>query len=184
MRRIETELEGALLLEPDVFTDERGFFLESYNQRVFRDLGITTEFIQDNYSFSRSKGCLRGLHFQSVPHAQTKLVWVVSGAVYDVIVDLRPGSPTRGRWISVELDSRIPRMLYVPRGFAHGFCTLTDGTMVLYKVDAHYAPDADGGIRWDDPDLNIPWPIKDPILSAKDRRLPYLRELPPEKAPA
>ncbi len=178
MKITETELSGAFLLEPDVYTDERGFFLESYNLESFDGLGITARFVQDNYSFSRKRGVLRGLHFQYPPHSQAKLVWAVTGAVFDVIVDLRENSETRGRWISVELSSSPMRMLYVPRGFAHGFCTLTDDTRVLYKVDNVYAPEADGGIRWDDPDLGVTWPVTRPILSAKDGKLPCLKQIP------
>ncbi len=178
MKITETELSGAFLLEPDVYTDERGFFLESYSLESFDALGITARFVQDNYSFSRKRGVLRGLHFQYPPHSQAKLVWAVTGAVFDVIVDLRENSETRGRWISVELSSSPMRMLYVPRGFAHGFCTLTDDTRVLYKVDNAYAPEADGGIRWDDPDLGVTWPVTRPILSAKDGKLPLLKQIP------
>lgn len=178
MKVTETELAGAFLIEPDIHADDRGFFVELYSRKAFRGHGIEADFVQDNYSFSRKKGVLRGLHFQYPPHSQAKLVWVVSGAVFDVIVDLRKGSPTYRRWISVELSASPLRMLYVPRGFAHGFCTLTDNAHVLYKVDAPYAPEADGGIRWDDPDLAVPWPVAEPILSAKDGRLPYLREIP------
>jgi dTDP-4-dehydrorhamnose 3,5-epimerase len=177
MKVIETELAGAFLIEPDVYTDERGFFLESYSRESFREHGIIADFVQDNYSFSRKRGVLRGLHFQYPPHSQAKLVWVVAGSVFDVIVDMRKDSPTCGRWISVELGTSPFRMLYVPRVFAHGFCTLTDDVQVLYKVDAYYAPQADGGIRWNDPELNIPWPVTEPILSAKDGRLPYLKEI-------
>ena len=177
MRITETELAGAFLIEPDVYTDERGFFLESYNLESFDGLGITARFVQDNYSFSRKKGVIRGLHFQYPPHSQAKLVWVVTGAVFDVIVDLRESSATRGRWISVELGSSPLKILYVPRGFAHGFCTLADDTRVLYKADNAYAPEADGGIRWDDPDLGVSWPVTRPILSAKDGKLPFLKQI-------
>jgi dTDP-4-dehydrorhamnose 3,5-epimerase len=157
--------------------DERGFFVETYNKKMFADNGIETNFVQDNYSFSEKKGVLRGLHFQYSPHAQTKLVLVITGAVYDVIVDLRAGSPTFRKWTSVELNSFDLNMLYVPRGFAHGFCTLKDNTQVLYKVDSLYAPDADSGIRWDDPELAIPWPVASPKLSEKDRKLPCLKDI-------
>lgn len=177
MKIMETGLAGAYLIEPAVFEDSRGFFLETYNRRAFEDKGITASFVQDNYSFSRKKGVLRGLHFQYPPHAQSKLVWVICGSVFDVIADLRKGSDTYGRWISIELSNSPFRMIYVPKGFAHGFCTLEDNTHVQYKVDALYSPASDGGIRWNDPDLNIPWPVTDPILSKKDGGLPYLKEL-------
>ncbi|MDX9761092.1 MAG: dTDP-4-dehydrorhamnose 3,5-epimerase [Desulfomonilia bacterium] len=178
MKITETELTGVFLIEPDVHKDERGFFLETYNLGSFDNLGITARFIQDNYSFSRKKGVIRGLHFQYPPHSQAKLVWAVTGIVYDVIVDLRENSETRGRWISVDLSSALMKLLYVPRGFAHGFCTLTDDTRVLYKVDNAYSPGAESGIRWDDPDLSIPWPVTRPILSDKDGKLPCLRQIP------
>jgi len=179
MKFTETGLEGAYLVEPAVFRDNRGFFTETYNRKVFADHGIEPDFVQDNYSFSQFKGVIRGLHFQYPPHAQAKLVMVVSGAVFDVIVDLRAGSPTCGAWVGVELSSSPLRMLYVPRGFAHGFCTLVENTHVLYKVDAPYHPASDGGIRWDDPGLNIAWPAGSPVLSKKDGELPFLREISP-----
>ncbi len=177
MKFIETELPGAFLIEPDVYHDNRGFFLETYSSRVFENSGITAAFVQDNYSFSKEKGVLRGLHFQSPPHAQTKLVMVLCGAVFDVIVDLRRESPAYRKWIAVELSSSPFRMIYVPKGFAHGFCTLEDDTRVLYKVDAPYNPAADGGVRWNDPDLGITWPVREPVLSKKDSLLPFLRDI-------
>ena len=177
MKFIETELMGAFVIQPVIHTDERGFFVETFNHKVFAGSGIDTGFVQDNYSFSRGKGVLRGLHFQYPPHAQTKLVAVMTGSVYDVIVDLRKDSPTFLKWTGIELKSDDMTMLYVPKGFAHGFCTLQENTRVLYKVDAHYAPQADGGLRWDDPDLGIPWPCTSPILSAKDSTLPLLGDI-------
>ncbi len=177
MEFIETALPGAFVLKPVIHRDARGFFVETFSNRMFADNGIEVQFVQDNYSFSRQRGVLRGLHFQYFPHAQAKLVMAISGAIYDVIVDLRKDSPTVHQWISVELDSSDLRMLYVPRGFAHGFCTLQDNTRVLYKVDSPYAPQADGGIRWDDADLAIEWPVASPILSEKDGQLPYLKDL-------
>lgn len=177
MEFIETALSGAFVLKPVIHRDARGFFVETFSNKMFADNGIEVQFVQDNYSFSRQRGVLRGLHFQYPPHAQAKLVMAISGAIYDVIVDLRKDSPTVHQWISVELDSSDLRMLYVPRGFAHGFCTLQDNTRVLYKVDSLYAPQADGGIRWDDADLAIEWPVASPILSEKDGQLPYLKDL-------
>lgn len=177
MKFFETELPGAFVVAPAVHRDPRGFFVETFNEKAFKDNGITADFVQDNYSFSRNKGVLRGLHFQYPPHAQAKLVLVIRGSVHDVIVDLRKDSPTFLRWTSVELKSSELNMLYVPRGFAHGFCTLEEDTHVLYKVDALYAPDADGGIRWDDPDLKVTWPVETPLLSQKDGGLPYLRDI-------
>ncbi|MRR14018.1 dTDP-4-dehydrorhamnose 3,5-epimerase [archaeon] len=177
MKFIEMDLPGAFVIEPDVFHDNRGFFLESYNRKSFEDNGITAGFVQDNYSFSRHRGVIRGLHFQYPPHSQAKLVMVMSGKIFDVIVDLRKDSPAFRKWFGLELGSSPFRMIYVPRGFAHGFCTLEDDTHVIYKVDALYNPDSDGGIRWDDPGLDIPWPAEDPILSKKDSMLPFLSEI-------
>jgi dTDP-4-dehydrorhamnose 3,5-epimerase len=177
MRFIETALPGAFVVEPVVHRDPRGFFVETFNHQVFADSGIDVNFVQDNYSFSKEKGVLRGLHFQYPPHFQTKLVLVIRGSVYDVIVDLRKDSPTFLKWTWVELSSTELNMLFVPKGFAHGFYTLQDNTHVLYKVDSPYAPGADGGIRWDDPDLAIHWPGSSPILSDKDKRLPLLKDI-------
>jgi dTDP-4-dehydrorhamnose 3,5-epimerase len=177
MKFTETGLEGAYVIEPAVFRDNRGFFMETYNRKVFRDHGMDPEFVQDNYSFSQAKGVIRGLHFQYQPHAQAKLVMVMSGRVFDVIVDLRRGSSSYGRWVGVELSSSPFTMIFVPKGFAHGFCTLEENPHVLYKVDALYPPAADGGIRWDDPELAIPWPAQAPVLSKKDSELPLLRDI-------
>ncbi|HOO38408.1 MAG TPA: dTDP-4-dehydrorhamnose 3,5-epimerase [Deltaproteobacteria bacterium] len=177
MNFIETDLKGAYVIQPVIHRDDRGFFVETFNQEMFGRNGIQAGFVQDNYSFSKQKGVLRGLHFQHAPHAQTKLVAVMTGSVWDVIIDLRKDSPTFLKWTGVELSSDDMTMLYVPKGFAHGFCTLQENTRVLYKVDAHYAPQADAGIRWDDPDLAIPWPCSSPILSAKDSTLPVLKDI-------
>jgi len=177
MRFIETQLQGAFIIEPKVYKDNRGFFVETHNSRVFKDNGIDSCFVQDNYSFSKNKGVVRGLHLQRSPHEQSKLVWVVSGSVLDVIVDIRKGSPTFGKWVSYELNSSELKMIYVPKGFAHGFCTLEDNTHVLYKVDSFYAPDADTGLLWNDEDLAITWPVKDPVLSEKDKGLPRFKDL-------
>jgi dTDP-4-dehydrorhamnose 3,5-epimerase len=177
MKFIETGFEGAYIIEPTVFRDNRGFFMETYNRKVFEDHGISPDFVQDNYSFSQPRGVIRGLHFQYPPHAQSKLVMVMSGSIFDVIVDLRKGSTSFGKWFSVELSGSPFRMIYVPRGFAHGFCTLEENAHVLYKVDALYNPAADGGIRWDDPELGIPWPASQPVLSGKDSELPLLGQI-------
>ncbi len=167
----ETSLKGAYLIKPKVFRDERGFFLETYSEKVFAVQGIDAKFVQDNHSFSAKKGVLRGLHFQLPPNAQAKLVRVTRGKVYDVIVDLRKNSPTFGKWEGFELSSENFQMLFIPRGFAHAFLTLEDNTEFMYKVDSFYAPESDSGIIWNDPDLNIDWPIKEPILSEKDSKL-------------
>ena len=170
-----TGLEGLLVLTPKVFEDERGFFLESYNETVFTRMGLDVRFVQDNHVRSEQAGVLRGLHFQSPPFAQSKLVWVTRGAVYDVAVDLRVDSATYGQWFGCHLDERNRKRLFVPHGFAHGYMTLEPGTEFQYKVDNFYSPEHDGGIRWNDPDLNIAWPDQEPILSAKDTALPFFR---------
>jgi dTDP-4-dehydrorhamnose 3,5-epimerase len=177
MQVIESKLKGAKLIEPKVFGDHRGFFMESYSKKQYEDLGISYEFVQDNHSLSVPSGTLRGLHFQLEPKAQTKLVRVTSGAIYDVIVDIRRGSPTFGQWEGYIITAANKRQLLVPKGFAHGFCTLVENTEVLYKVDEYYAPEQDAGILWNDPDLGIDWPVQDPILSDKDSDHPRLKEI-------
>ena len=177
---IPTSLPGTLLIEPRVFGDDRGFFLESYTRKDMGTLGIPEEFVQDNHSRS-AKGVLRGLHFQ-YPFAQSKLVRVARGAIFDVIVDIRGGSPAFGRHESFLLSEENHRMLYVPVGFAHGFLALADGTEILYKAGEYYHPEADAGIRWNDPDLAIPWPLSEhgipsPLLSDKDARLPLFSDI-------
>jgi dTDP-4-dehydrorhamnose 3,5-epimerase len=176
MQFIETSIAGAMLIEPRVFEDERGFFLESYSRPVFAEQGIDAAFVQDNHSLSTRQGVVRGLHFQAPPAAQAKLLRVTAGAVWDVVVDLRRGSKTYGRWEGFELTAANKKMIFVPRGCAHGFCTLAPDTEVMYKVDHPYSREHDGGIRWDDPELAIPWPVDGPILSAKDRALPLLSD--------
>ncbi len=176
MRLIETGLPGLALLEPKVFRDERGFFLESYSEAAFDSLGIRARFVQDNHAYSKQAGVLRGLHFQLPPFAQAKLVWVVRGSVLDVALDLRRDSPTFGRHFSVELSAENMKRLFIPRGFAHGYATLEPDTEFLYKVDAPFSPQADAGILWNDPDLGISWPVAEPVLSPKDRLLPRLRD--------
>lgn len=175
--KIETPLEGVYIIETKVFSDERGFFLESYNKKEFEELGIYINFVQDNHSLSLKAGTLRGIHFQLEPKAQTKLVRCIKGAIYDVVVDLRKGSPTFGKWISVILTEDNKRQLLIPKGFGHAFLTLVPNTEVLYKVDEYYSPEHDRSLRWDDPDLNVDWPIKDPLLSPKDKGAPTLREI-------
>ncbi|EJW18350.1 putative dTDP-4-dehydrorhamnose 3,5-epimerase [Paenibacillus alvei DSM 29] len=153
-----------------------GVFLWKAIVKKLNELGIYFNFIQDNQSLSLETGVIRGLHFQLNPKAQTKLIRVISGAIYDVIVDIRKSSSTFGQWVGVILSEHNHRQLLVPKGFAHGFCTLTPNTQVLYKVDEYYSPDHDRGIRWDDPSLGIDWPTSKPILSDKDRLLPVLKE--------
>lgn len=176
MQVIETKLEGVKLIEPKVFQDQRGFFMESYNEATFNKAGISCHFIQDNHSLSVEAGVIRGLHYQLNPRAQTKLVRVVSGAIYDVVVDIRKTSKTFGQWTGFILSESNKRQLIVPRGFAHGFCTLVPNTEVLYKVDELYSPENDRGILWSDPELGIDWPTSNPILSDKDIVHPLFKE--------
>jgi dTDP-4-dehydrorhamnose 3,5-epimerase len=157
-----------------VFGDHRGFFLESYNYDEFISRGIENNFIQDNHSLSQEAGVLRGLHYQLNPRAQTKLIRVVSGAIYDVIVDIRKGSPTFGQWEGFILSESNKKQLLVPKGFAHGFCTIVPNTEVQYKVDEYYSVEHERGIAWNDPSLNIQWPTSYPILSDKDKKYPVL----------
>ncbi|KZE70478.1 dTDP-4-dehydrorhamnose 3,5-epimerase [Paenibacillus elgii] len=176
MNIIPTKLEGVVIVVPDVFGDNRGFFIESYNSDKFQKHGITYTFVQDNHSLSVKTGVLRGLHYQLNPKAQTKLVRVAAGAIYDVAVDIRKGSPTFGQWVGVILSAANKRQLLVPKGFAHGFCTLVPNTEVLYKVDEFYSPEHDRGIAWNDPALGIDWPTANPILSDKDGKHPVLKD--------
>lgn len=176
MRVIESKLEGVKLIEPKAFGDHRGFFMESYNETLFNEHGINHTFIQDNHSLSKEAGVLRGMHYQLEPKAQTKLIRVATGAIYDVVVDIRKGSPTYGQWEGYILSEHNKRQLLVPRGFAHGFCTITENVNVLYKVDELYSPEHDRGIAWDDPSLGIKWPISEPILSEKDSKHPVLQD--------
>ncbi len=175
MNIIETPLPGVLLIEPQLFGDERGFFMESWNRRAFASRGLDLEFVQDNHSRS-ARGVLRGLHYQ-VHEPQGKLVRVVSGAVFDVAVDLRRSSPNFGRWVGYELSADNKRMLWVPPGFGHGFLVLYETADFLYKTTAYYAPQWDRGVRWNDPDIGIDWPLDGaPTLSAKDEAAPWLRD--------
>ena len=173
MEFIATKFDGAFIVKPIVHSDDRGFFLESYSSRDFMKAGLSINFAQDNHSMSVEPGVLRGLHFQKPPMTQSKLVRAIKGAIFDVIVDLRKNSPTFGQWESFELSDTNFLSLFVPHGFAHGFCTLAARTEVMYKVDNFYSPEHDSGIRWDDPTLGIPWPNKHPVLSGKDKLLPF-----------
>jgi dTDP-4-dehydrorhamnose 3,5-epimerase len=178
MNVIKTALEGVLILEPKVFGDERGFFMESFNQRAFDDaVGHHVDFVQDNHSRS-ARGVLRGLHFQLPPHAQGKLVRVTQGSVFDVAVDMRKRSPTFGRWVGVELTGSNHRQFWIPPGFAHGFLVTSDSADFLYKTTDYYAPQAEGALRWDDPTVAVQWPLQGttPLLSAKDAQAPLLAD--------
>lgn len=169
-------IDGLVILKPRCFGDDRGWFMESYKKSAFADLGLAEPFVQDNLSLS-SHGTLRGLHYQVVPHAQGKLVTVVTGAVYDVAVDLRPGSKTLGQWFGITITESDPCLFFIPPGFAHGFCALSDDTRFLYKCTAEYHKESERGIRYDDPDLRIEWPVAKPIVSKKDSAMPSLSEV-------
>lgn len=174
----ETALSGVVILTPRRFGDARGWFTESWNAERMAAAGLNYDFVQDNHSFSAKAGTLRGLHYQAPPHAQDKLVRCTRGAILDVAVDVRKGSPTWAKWVSVELSAENGKQLLVPKGFLHGFVTLTEDTEVQYKCTDVYAPDCDGSVRWDDPEIGIDWRLngRDPVLSDKDVKAPYLRD--------
>ena len=174
----ETEIPDVKILKPKKFGDHRGFFSETYNKKILSELGIDMDFVQDNHSLSVEKGVIRGLHYQTPPFAQDKLVRVVHGAILDVAVDMRKSSPTFGKHITVVISADNWEQILVPAGFAHGFCTLEENTEVIYKVTNYYAPDHDTGIRWNDPDLGIDWPVNEDeaILSDKDKTQPFFSE--------
>lgn len=176
MNVIKTELPGVVILEPQVFGDARGWFMESWSKKKMETIGISVDFVQDNHSFSAEKGTLRGLHYQLNPMAQAKMLRVSRGAIFDVAVDIRRGSPTYAKWVGVELSAENYRQLFIPRGFAHGFITLTDDVEVQYKADNFYSPDCDGNIRWNDPEIGVVWPISPRVLSDKDSSAPLLSE--------
>lgn len=175
------QLQGPVVLQPRIFRDGRGYFLESWNQSRSEDAGLPAEFVQDNLSYSE-KGVLRGLHYQ-YPAAQGKLVMVLQGEVYDVAVDIRTGSPTFGQWMGITLSSTDHRQLYIPPGFAHGFVVTSDFAVFMYKCTDFYRPEFEGSVAWDDPDLAIEWPVSSPILAAKDRDAPRLRAIPADRLP-
>jgi len=175
----DTALAGAVVIEPKVFGDERGFFLETYNQARYREAGIDLDFVQDNLSYSR-RGTLRGLHFQN-PHCQGKLVYVLEGEVFDVAVDIRRHSPTFGQWVGVTLSSENKWQFYVPPGFAHGFCVTSETALFAYKCTDLYAPECEGSILWCDEDIGINWPIENPLLSEKDQAAPRLKDVPQDR---
>ena len=176
MKITKTKLDGVVIIEPDVFGDNRGFFMESWNKKKMEEAGLFYDFVQDNHSKSTVKGTLRGIHFQKGEKAQAKLVRCVKGAVFDVAVDLRRNSQTFKQWVGVELSEENKKQLLIPRGFGHGFETLTDDVEFLYKADNYYAPEADAGIRWNDPDVGVEWRIENPILSEKDKKNPFLKD--------
>lgn len=181
MNVLETRLPGVLIIEPDVFGDARGFFMETWSQERYREVGLPAGFVQDNLSRS-ARGVLRGLHFQS-PHPQGKLISVLEGEVFDVAVDVRTGSPTFGEWVGEVLSSVNRRQLYVPEGFAHGFVVTDDTALFSYKCTEYYHPETERSILWNDPEIGIEWPIGDPILSDKDGRAPRLAAIPSDKLP-
>ncbi|MED1471928.1 dTDP-4-dehydrorhamnose 3,5-epimerase [Bacillus salipaludis] len=177
MNVIETFLPGVKVIEPKVFGDHRGWFMETYSVAILEEAGIHLKFVQDNQSFSAAKGTLRGLHYQLNPKAQTKLVRCTKGSIFDVAVDIRKGSSTFGQWYGIELSAENKKQLLIPKGFAHGFMTLTEDVEVQYKVDELYAPECDRGIIWNDPSIGIEWPMDiTPVLSAKDEKAPLLSE--------
>ncbi len=177
----ELAIPEVKLLRPKVHKDDRGYVTEIAHEREMEELGLPIRFVQENQSLSCTSGTVRGLHFQKPPYAQAKFIRVLRGKIFDVAVDVRPNSPTYGKHIGVTLSEDEIVQLFIPQGFAHGFCTMTDNTVILYKMSSFYAPGSEGGIKWNDPDLGIAWPI-DPskaILSGKDEKLPFFKELPP-----
>jgi dTDP-4-dehydrorhamnose 3,5-epimerase len=170
---IQTDLPGVVIIEPKVFADDRGFFMETYKQSEFISAGVETQFVQENHSMS-VEGTLRGLHLQRAPKAQGKLVRAVGGEIFDVAADIRKDSPTFGRWVSIVLTSENRRSVFIPAGYAHGFCVVSSQAQMIYKTTAEFAPDLEWGVRWDDPLLAIPWPVQKPILSERDARWPLL----------
>ena len=175
MKIRETRLNGLLIIEPKRYGDHRGFFAETYSQRAYAGLGVDATFVQDNHSVSAAVGTVRGLHFQAPPHAQAKLVRCGRGAIFDVAVDIRRGSPTYGQWAGYRLSAANGAQLYIPVGFAHGFATLEPDSEIIYKCSDYYAPETEGALRWDDPDIGIKWPLTSaPVLSGKDAAAPLL----------
>lgn len=179
MKKIETEIEGVFVIETDCYGDNRGWFMETYNEAKFHEMGIDTVFVQDNMSYSAQKGTLRGLHYQRAPYSQAKLVRCTKGKVIDVAVDIRKGSPSYGKWVSCELSAENKKMLYMPKGMAHGFLTITDDVEFQYKCDELYNKESEGGIKYDDPTINVDWGSLlngiEPILSEKDKIAPSLK---------
>lgn len=181
MKVTKAGLPGVMLIEPKAFNDDRGFFMETWSRKRYVEAGVPSDFVQDNLSFSK-RGVLRGLHYQN-PFGQGKLVYVLKGEVFDVAVDIRTGSPTFGRWTGVTLSGDNKRQLFIPEGFAHGYFVISDTALFAYKCTDFYNPETEGVIRWDDPDIGIEWPVKNPILADKDRVCPLFRDIPPERLP-
>ncbi len=181
MRVLKTDIPGVLIVEPDLFFDERGFLFEVYHKNRYYSFGIDTDFVQDNYSFS-SIGTLRGLHYQ-IKNSQAKLIQIIKGEIFDVAVDLRYGSQTFGKWIGTYLSEKNHRQLFIPEGFAHGFCVTSDSAMLVYKCSDHYNIEDEEGVIWSDPEINISWPTEEPILSEKDKTFSTLKEIPIERLP-
>lgn len=177
MKIIQTNINGVFVIEPNVVGDHRGWFSETYNNLQLKEHGLANNFVQDNQSYSAAKGTLRGLHYQMNPKTQTKLVRCTRGAIYDVAADIRRGSSTYGKWFGIELSAENKKQLFIPKGFAHGFITLTNDVEVQYKVDEYYSPEHDRGIIWNDPEIGIDWPVDiNPVLSDKDRIAPLLKD--------
>lgn len=175
MKHLKFNIEGLIYIQPKVYGDSRGWFYESWNKERYSEIGIAVDFVQDNFSFS-CRGVLRGLHYQK-PYTQGKLVSVIQGEVWDVVVDLRKDSPTLGIWQSFSLTAKNKEQLYIPKGFAHGFCVVSETAIFHYKCTDKYSPESEHGIIWNDSTLNIPWPVKDPIISEKDKKYPRFSEL-------
>lgn len=174
MQFIETKIDGAYIIDPTKHEDDRGFFARRWCKDIFEKQGLSTDFVQANTGYSRRRGTLRGVHYQTAPHEEAKLVSCTRGSVYDVMVDLRDGSPSFGEWLGIELNDRDHRMVYVPAGCAHGYLTLEDDTELFYPVTAAYHPESEGGIRYDDPSFDIQWPIDIEVISDKDASWPYV----------
>ena len=181
LKILKTSLPEVLIIQPDIFKDERGFFMETYHRKKYADKGLDQSFVQDNLSYS-TPGTLRGLHYQC-PNAQAKLVQALKGEIYDVAVDIRQGSPSFGQWAGAHLSDENKNQLFIPQGFAHGFCVISDTALVVYKCSSFYAPESEKGILWSDPGIGIDWPVKDPVLSPKDSQCPCLKDIPPDCLP-
>ena len=176
MQLKERKLKGVFEIQLEPHEDDRGFFMRVYDDEIFKKHGIHRNWVQENHSLSVDKGIIRGMHFQFPPYSETKLVRAVVGEIYDVFIDLRKDSPTFGQWDGIILSADNKKMIYIPRGFAHGFCTLSKDCEIMYKVDNYYTPDSEGTIRWDDPSLKIDWPVNNPILSDKDSKSKHFEE--------